>query len=243
MLKIRINLLLFFLTVTAPLLANNFGRRSNSLELGAAGAKYQGAFAGSYILSWKFGKKKKFEAGFGERITLYTGANQYYITAPAKLTSGSTGPGVFFKENITANIDSFLIAKPRVVAVNTLIYLGYNITERFSIIFNIDAVGFTLGKERVGNYINGNQGQMVSSKPSSFNALLISDNDLGSLNSELYGSYMLNKKLSVKAGLQFLFTEYTTETEVQQFPEPNDRFRRKSLLFTIGVHYNLDKFL
>ena len=80
---------------------------------------------------------------------------------------------------------------------------------------------------------------MENAKPTSFNILLISDNDRGSLNSELYGKYYWNEKWGVKLAAQFLFTEYTTDTEVQQFPEPNDRFRNKSLLIAAGISYKL----
>ena len=103
--------------------------------------------------------------------------------------------------------------------------------------FNIDAIGFSFGKSTTGNYINGAQGSVESSQPTAFNVLLISDNDRGSLNSAFFGRYLLNKKWGIKGGVQFLFTEYTTDTEVQQFPEPNDRFRNKSLMFMLGASY------
>ena len=214
--------------------------RNNSINIGAAIGSSQGAFTVSFIHDWRLGKKQKFVVGFGARSTSYFGANQYYTTAPAKLTSGSTGPGVLFKGNIEGNIDTFLIARPNVFAINTLINLGYHFNEKFSVGFNIDALGFSFGGEKKGNYINGFQGQNTTSKPTAFNALLIGDNDRGSLNSELYAKYRLHDKWSLKAGLQFLFTEYTTETNVQQFPQPNDRFRNKSLLFTVGASIDLN---
>ena len=212
---------------------------ANSIDLGLAFGSSQGTFTGAYIHNWLLGKKHKFEVGVGGRLTTYIGANQYYSTAPAKLTSGSTGPGVFFKENITTNVDTFLIAKPRVLAVNAMINLGYRVTEKFTLGFNIDVIGFSAGSEKTGNYINGAQGQITTSKPSAFDLLLVSDNDLGSLNSEFYGKYKVTERLSVKAGFQFLFTEYTTDLKVQKFPEPNDRFRNKSGLFTAGVSLSL----
>ncbi len=207
----------------------------NSFDLGLAFGSSEVTFTGAYLHNWKLGKKQKFEIGAGGRFTTYLGANQYYSTAPAKLTSGGTGPGVFFKENIEAYIDTFLIARPQVLAINAMVNFGYPITPKFYVGFNIDVIGFSLGSERKGNYINGSQGQNTEGKPTPFNLLLVSDNDLGTLNSEFYGKYKVNEKLSIKAGFQFLFTEYTTSTDVQQFPEPNDRFRNKSGLFTIGV--------
>jgi long-subunit fatty acid transport protein len=188
---------------------------------------------------WELWKSKKFAIGVGARFTSYFGANQYYITAPAEITSGSTGPFVIFKENIEENIDTFLIKSPQVNSLNLLINLRYKFNEKFMVGFNIDAIGFSFGGSKAGNYINGAQGAMESANPTSFNILLISDNDRGSLNSELYGKYYWNERWGIKLGAQFLFTEYTTDTEVQQFPEPNDRFRNKSLLFAAGVTYKL----
>ena len=201
--------------------------------------KYQGALSLHYSHLWKIGKSKKLAIGLGGRITSYLGANQYYITAPAKLTSGSTGPLVIFKENIDENIDTLLVKSPHVTMINVSIDIEYQFSSRFTAGFNIDAIGFSFGGKQPANYINGFTGKNTSAKPTGFNALLISDNDRGSLNSELFAKYKLNDKWSVKAGAQFLFTEYTTETEVQQYPEPNDRFRRKSLLLGLGVSYQI----
>jgi hypothetical protein len=233
-----INLVVISLFITINAIAQN--SITNSIDLGIGVAKNQGTLSAAYIHNWNLGKKKKIIIGLGGRITGYAGANQYYTTAPAKLTSGKSGPGVFFIENIEENIDTFLIAKPRVVALNAMINLGYHVTENLALGFNIDAIGFSFGNKPRGNYINGSQGQNVDSKTTAFNLLLVSDNDLGSLNSEFYGKYKLNDKISVKAAFQFLFTEYTTETPVQQFPEPNDRFRNKSSLFSAGVSFNLN---
>ncbi|MFZ6012893.1 MAG: hypothetical protein ACOYXT_21285 [Bacteroidota bacterium] len=185
------------------------------------------------------GKQHKIVIGAGARFTSYLGKNQYYVTAPARLTSGSTGPGVLFKENIEANMDSFLIQSAQVNSLNLLVTIGYNVSEKLMLRFNIDVVGFSFGKGITGNYINGSQGAMEQGSPTSFNLLLISDNDKGTLNSELFARYLLNDKWGLKAGLQFLFTEYTTDSEVQQIPEANDRFRNKSLMFSAGVSYKL----
>ncbi len=202
-------------------------------------AKYQGALSLHYSHLWKIGKPGKLAIGLGGRITSYLGANQYYSTAPAELTSGSTGPFVIFKENIDENIDTLLVKSPQVNMVNLSIDIQYQFTSKFALGFNIDAIGFSFGANQNANYINGITGKNTNAKPTSFNALLISDNDQGSLNSELFAQYKLNNKWSVKVGAQFLFTEYTTETEVQQYPEPNDRFRRKSLLLGLGVSYQI----
>ena len=136
-------------------------------------------------------------------------------------------------------MDSFLIKTSQVNCFNLALTLGYNLSKRVLLRFNIDAIGFSFGKSVNGNYINGNEGSMEPATPTAFNLLLISDNDKGSLNSEFFARYLLNDKWAIKGGIQFLFTEFTTDLEVQQFPEPNDRFRNKSLMFSAGVSYKL----
>jgi len=209
------------------------------IDLDGAIGDRDGTVALSFNLDKNFGKKHRIVAGVGARFTSYLGKNQYYITAPAELTSGSTGPEVIFKENIDANIDTFLIKTAQVNSLNLLVTLGYNVSTKLLLRFNIDVIGFSFGKSANGNYINGSLGAMESSTPSPFNLLLISDNDKGSLNSEFFARYLLNEKWGVKGGVQFHFTEYTTDTEVQQQPAPNDRFRNKSLMFMAGVSFKL----
>lgn len=175
--------------------------------------------------------------GVGLRFTGYLAANQYYTTAPATLTSGSTSPLIIFKNNINANIDTFLVKSPQVNALNLSINAGYRISNRLDAGFNIDAVGFSFGAHRTGNYINGPAGKMVRATPTPFNLLLVSDNDRGTLNSEFFLRYAIDRQWGLKLGATFLFTEYTTDLPVQQYPQPNDRFRNKSLLAMIGITY------
>jgi hypothetical protein len=230
LLMIRVVLLGFFLTIS-------IGSFSQTWEANFTGAigNSEGTISAMIGHDWELWKSKKFAIGVGGRVTSYFGTNQYYITAPAELTSGSTGPGVIFKENIDENIDTFLIKSPQLNSINVFINLRYKFNEKLVIGFNIDAIGLSLGAQKSGNYINGSQTVVENSSPTAFNVLLISDNDRGSLNSELYGKYYLNDTWGIKLGAQFLFTEYTTDTEVQQFPEPNDRFRNKSLLLAFGI--------
>jgi len=213
--------------------------RSMFADLNIGVGDSEGTVALSFNYDKGLGRKKKVVIGFGSRFTGYLGKNQYYETAPAKLTSGTTGLGVIFKENIATNIDTFLVKNAQVNSINLLVTLGYNVSQKLMLRVNIDAVGFSFGKNTSGNYINGTQGSRASASPTPFNLLLTSDNDKGSLNSEFFVRYLFNDKWAIKGGAQFHFTEYTTDTDVQQFPEPNDRFRNKSLLFTAGISYIL----
>ena len=189
---------------------------------GAIGSN-QGSVSLDYFHLWKLGKAQKIEIGFGGRFTSYFGSSQYYSSAPASLAADEK------------KSDSLLLQSPQVNALNLAINLGYRISPKFGVGFNIDAIGFSFGGQKEGAYINGNLGQTTSAKPTSFNILLVGNNDQGSLNSEFYIRYFFKEKLAVKLAYQYLFTEYTTETKVQQLPEPNDRFRNKAGLFSLGI--------
>lgn len=190
-----------------------------------------------YSHNWQLGKKKRFEIGLGARYTGLLGKNLNYITAPASITSGKTGPGVLFTENIEANIDTLTLAKPQTHSVNLAIDLGYRISPRFYAGFTIDLLGFSFGKKNNdGRYIrNASATTGVVARPTGFNALLISDNDRGSLYSALYLRCQLNERWFLQGGAAYIFSEYTTQTEVQQQPSPNDRFRYKGISPFIGI--------
>jgi hypothetical protein len=231
--------IVMFLLAAASVAQTKSNSKIQLLDLTGSIGSGQGSVAASYIHNWHLGKKQKFSIGAGARFTSYFGSNQYFISAPAKITSGSSGPGVLFEENIPANIDSLLVSSTNINALNLSINLGYRITPKLSAGFNIDAIGFSFGGNKAVRYVNGTTIVNTTAKPTGFNALLISDNDLGALNSELFATYSFNKKWSAKLGYQFLFTEYTTATKVQQFPQANDRFRNKVSALAVGVRYQL----
>jgi hypothetical protein len=231
-------LLVFFLFLTVDATAQSLQKSDQSVSFTAAvgGGSFSSAFGYQYL--WRLGKSRKFGLGLGVRLTNYFGSDRYYTTAPAKLTSGKTGPGVFFADDIPENIDSVLFKKTQVNALNLSIHLEYPVFKRFDLGFNIDAIGFSFGKRQDGLYFGNNGiGATTTAKPTGFNALLISDNDLGSLNSELYVKYAFRNAWGAKLGFQYLFTEYTTATAVQTTPDgqTNDRFRYKSGGISIGI--------
>lgn len=209
-------------------------------SLSLAFGKNQFTTTVNYQYLWNFGKKKQWQMGAGARLTNNFGNKNFYITAPAKLTSGKTGPGVFFADQIIPNIDSIYLLKSQTNALNITVNFGYKINDKFTVGFNIDAIGFSFGGNQTATYYgNGGAVAGTTTKPTSFNWLLISDNDLGTLNSEFFGQYNFNKKWAAKLGFQFLFTEYTTSTKVQTTPDgqQNNRFRNKSGELSLGATY------
>ncbi|MCU0341763.1 MAG: hypothetical protein MUE30_17960 [Spirosomaceae bacterium] len=204
----------------------------------SAGGGFSGA--ASYNTLYGVGKSKRFKIGWGVRLTSFVGNNLDYYTAPAKLTSGEYGPQVIFKENILSNIDTLQLTNTQTNALNLVIHLEYSF-KRLGLGFNIDALGLTLGGEQSGRFIAKSTGSRLhnttqTAKPTTLNALLISDNDWGSLNSELYARYWLTDKIGLRAGASFQFTEYTTS---RKLTFENDRFRNKILMPFVGVSIKL----
>lgn len=233
----KAGLFVFFICIYALDVYSQEKAAAAFTDISFAASKKQVSFSLLIARDWKLGAKRKFGIGFGGRITNYIGSNQYYSTAPAKLTSESTSPLIIFKQNVIDNIDSLLVKSPQVNSFNLLINLDYQFNRKLLIGFNIDAFGFAIGKSVNGSYINGSTRKNITAKPTVLNLLLVSDNDRGSLNSELYAKYTMTAKWSLKAAAQFLFTEYTTTTNIQRFPDLNDRFRNKSLMLGVGVSY------
>jgi len=219
--KVQITWFLCLIT-SVTTFAQDSGTAKYADFTGAIGSN-QGSISVDYFHLWKLGKSKKIELGFGGRLTSYFGSSQYYSSAPASLAADEK------------KSDSLLLQSPQVNALNLAINVGYRLSSKFGLGFNIDAIGFSFGGKQSGSYINGNQGEVTSAKPTSINILLIGNNDKGSLNSEFYVRYFIKEKLAIKLAYQYLFTEYTTETEIQQLPEANDRFRNKASLFSVGI--------
>lgn len=198
----------------------------------------------SYQVAWKFGDNQKLLMGVGLRANAFFATDKYFVTAPAKIAKGEAGPGALFKESIPANMDSVQFSSAQAFSINFLIHIGYAFSEKFKAGFNIDVIGVSFGATQSGTYINGNApggpaATPVSGAPTGFNLLLVGENDLGSLNSQFFVTYSVNKNWALKAGVQHVFMEFTTTTKVQQLPEPNDRFRIAATVACAGVVYTI----
>lgn len=208
-------------------------------DLALAGGSGVFAPAVSVNRQWGFGEFGHFKIGLGLRLTSYFGQNIDYVTAPAKLTSNTSSFKALFTENILANFDTLRMPRAQTNALNLAIHLQYTFGSRFDVGFNIDAIGVTFGSQKSGEFIARSQGRPLSIEPAKvtpFNLLLVSDSDLGSLNSELYIRYWIRPKVGIRAGLSFQFSEYTTD---RNLTFDNDRFRAKTLLPLLAVSIKL----
>ena len=218
--------------------APNFYKSGIFADFNAATDGSSALFALSSKQLFGIGKNRRFKIGYGLRLNHNFGSNARFTTAPAILTSGGTSPLIFFNGNdIVANIDTLKGTSFSVTSINIPLYLEYAITNKIDVGFNIDLTGLSFGTAKsVYNTIHStsaNRGN-ISAKATPFNLLLVSDNDLGSLNSEFVVRYHLNNKLIMTGGASFAFAEVTTSSKLYL---DNDRFRKKQLLGMIGVSY------
>lgn len=213
------------------------------LDLAGTVGTSQGTAAASYVYTWKLGKRKRLEAGLGARFTSMFGKKIDFITAPAKFSRTNSTPFlIVFSGQETQNWDTLTVQRPFVNTLNLSANFGYNFSTKWSAIFNIDLIGFSVGRKSSAILTsNGTTRTEPNAKPAGFNALLTGDLDYGNLNSELSIKYKVNDKWSIRGVYQFLFTEYKTETIYQTAPDGTQvkRFRNKANNFGAGISYNL----
>lgn len=191
-------------------------------QLSFAPAEFSGALG--LGRQHQLGKKDRLLLGYGLRYNGYQGSSIDFITAPAALT-------------LDEKLDTFTMATASTHAFNVYLALGYQITSKLSFVFDIDLIGATFGSERAGLFtstdqlgFNGN----YQASPTALNVLLVGDNDRGTLGSNFTLQYKIQEHWGIKAGMAYLFTEYTT---TQALAFANDRFRRKSAQAMLGITY------
>jgi hypothetical protein len=238
------NILLLFpffclvLNAQESVVQTNKYKFNNNFDFALSTNGNQSSGALSWVHFHAVTKNKRFKIGYGVRFTSQVGFNLTYVTAPAKLTSKQTGPQVLFSKTYEENVDTFFVSSTQHNSLNLSINLQYTIKDKLDIGFNIDAVGFSFGKNVAGKYSSYQDKinvQEQKANPTTLNLLLVSDNDIGSLNSELYARYWFNSKWGIKAGATFLFTEYTT---INKLRLENNRWRNKSLMAMVGITFS-----
>ena len=241
------NLVLLELAVCMFVLESKAQHGSNTplrryFDFTAALGKSQGTVSATYGHSWKLGKKQKWEIGLSARSSTYVGSKTDFITAPARLARTSTTPFlIFFAGQKTENHDTLTVQRPLTISLNLAVNAGYNINPRWYLGFDIDVIGFTFGRKSSAILTsNGTTRTESKAKPANFNLLLTGDHDLGSLNSEFFLQFKLNKAWSLKGVYQFIFIEYMTQNIKQTAPDGTivDRFRNKANTLGFGFAYN-----
>lgn len=186
----------------------------------------QTSLSASYGKNWNMGKSQKFFIGTGIRFSGVSSKGKTFTSAPASLASNP------------ANLDSLFSSNTNFYALNAMLNLGYTLSPKISLGFNIDFIGVSFGPSRFMQFSGNGTQTTTTAKPTSMNILLIGNNDRGTLNSEFYLRYKLNNQWGFKVAMQHFFTELTTTSKVQTLPIQNDRFRNITNLFSFGVAYH-----
>jgi hypothetical protein len=232
---------LLFMLQKASAQQLGYFKKDNYFDFSTSFGQRQYATAASWSHLHGIGKSKKIKVGYGIRMTKYLGFDQNFITAPARLTSKKEDISVLFSKTYDENLDTLSIKRSQAIFLNASINLAYQLFPRVLIQFNIDAAGVTFGKERSGDYTSSiYSGEKTDKKaaPTRYNLLLTSDNDIGSLNSEIFGTYWIKPDLGIKVGASYMFVEYKTEDKLAF---NNDRFRNKAWMGMIGISYSPKK--
>ncbi len=238
--------LLFLTIISFNVSAQGFDKSYSTLDLALAGNSNAFSPAVSYTQMFGLGKSKRFKIGYGIRLTSFFMNNVSARTAPAKFTSSTSSFSALFADDINSNIDTLQLSTAQNNALNVSINLQYALSKKLEIGFNIDATGYSFGASQTGTLISKKNKHKFTdgtntsvANPNGLNLLLVSDSDLGSLNSEIYARYWVTEKIGIRAGVSFLFTEYTSDKKVQLTDGLNNRWRYKSLLPLIAVSYKL----
>lgn len=236
--------LFLFLLISFTISAQEFKDTYKTFDLSLTGNSSVFAPAFSFTQMYGIGKAKRFRLGYGLRLTPFFKHNLEARTAPAKFTSGAASFGALFADDIVSNIDTLYLPKAQVNSLNVSINLQYALSKKLEVGFNIDAMGYSFGGDQTGELISKKNkrkfadGSTTSSAtPAGFNLLLVSDSDIGNLNSEVYARYWATEKIGIRAGFSFLFTEYASDKKVTLPDGQNNRWRYKSLTPMIAVSY------
>lgn len=240
------NLIIVFLLtlISFTISAQEFKDSYKTFDFALTGNSSVFAPALSYTQMFGIGKAKRFRIGYGVRLTSFFKHNLEARTAPAKFTSGSTSFGALFADDIVSNIDTLFLPNAQVNSLNLSINLQYALSKKLEVGFNIDATGYSFGASQTGELISKKNKRKFadgtttsSATPGGLNLLLVSDSDIGNLNSEVYARYWATEKIGIRAGFSFLFTEYTSDKKVTLPDGQNNRWRYKSLTPMIAISY------
>lgn len=199
---------------------------NNSIEAGIGFTS--GGFIGGigYWQDWGVLKNKALRLGYGVRFTSFSGSDGNHASAPPEFWNDETMR------------DSVFVSSPQMSNIALYVGASYVIADRFELGFNIDALGYTFGgdKDAVHTSISDGVETETVVNPGSVTALLLGPNDIGMVRSDFFVGYKFNENWKATVGFGPLFTEYRTETELQ---EGNTRYRGTYGMILLGVVYSL----
>lgn len=230
-------------------------RISSGLDVGVGFRRNVVSPSLSYYQLLNITRSKAFSIGWTATFRTVYASDLDYITAPADLSRGKTGFAALGAPYKLSQIDTLRMAS----ASNTSFNFGVRAQFRVGILeigASADVLGLTLGRTRTGRYLSENgfffrdqtrSGADTlrtifrdtyadqSAKPTKANVQLLGDNSYGTLAAEVFARVHVSQRLAVKAGYQWLATEYKVGT-VNRL-DNNDRFRNRSGLTYVALTF------
>lgn len=241
--------LLTFVTIQSYAQSPVSTRLSSGYELGMAYSIDNYNPSVGYYQLINFGDRKLIALGWTARLGAFYGDNINYYTAPARLTRGETGFGALSAPLVNNNIDTLRFDLATMTSASLGIRLQVNL-GRVEFGASADLFGLTLGRRRTARYQSStgrfSTGDSTSApfqgtnafqraRPSYLNVRLLGDNDRGTLSTEVYARYHLGQRLAIKAGYQWLTSEYTVQN--RDITTDNNRFRNRAGMVYLGLTF------
>lgn len=195
------------------------------------------------------GQRKLVALGWTARLGAFYGDNINYYTAPARLTRNETGFGALSAPLINNNIDTLRFDLATMTSLSLGIRLQFNL-GKVELGGSADLFGLTLGRRRTARY-QSSTGRFATSdsisapfqgadafqraRPSYLNLRLLGDNDRGTLSTEVYARFHVGQRLAIKAGYQWLTSEYTVQN--RDIIADNNRFRNRAGMAYLGLTF------
>ncbi|AUD02534.1 hypothetical protein [Spirosoma pollinicola] len=233
-------------------------RLSSGYDLGMAYSESHYNPSLTYYQLINIGEHKTFSLGWTGRLAAFYGDNLNYYTAPARLTRGKSGFGALSGPLLVDNIDTVRYDYVSMTSFNLGIRAQVNL-GLLELGASADLLGLSFGKSRTGRYQSSTgqfniqsstgtdsttafyQGSNTFQKshPSLMNLRLLSDNDRGTLATEVYARLKIGQRIGVKVSYQWLTTETTVSK--RDVISDNNRFRNRAnmayIALTIPVFY------
>lgn len=250
---LRSLLLVLFPLATALAQSPVSTRLSSGADIGAGFRPNQVSPSLSYYQLLNITRSRAFSLGWTATFRTFYADNVDYITAPAYLShGGKSGLYALGTPLVPERLDTLRMASASGTSLNLGIRAQFRI-KFLEIGASADILGLTLGRSRVGQYLSSSgyfvagktaagadstalfRGNNVnqSARPTIANFQLLGDNAIGTLATEVYARVMISQRFGIKAGYQWLTTEYTTTTT--NIADGNNRFRGRSGLTYLAV--------
>ncbi|AQG78465.1 hypothetical protein [Spirosoma montaniterrae] len=228
-------------------------RLSSGIDLGMGYTKdnYNPSFAYYQLLN--LGEKKRFSVGWTFRFAPYYGDNLNFYTAPARLTREKSGFSALAAPLVERNIDTvrfdFITATSANLGIRVQVNLGI-----VDIGASADLLGITYGRWRTATYrsstglfqpdssgsvpqpFRGANNQQRG-YPTRFNVRMLGDNDIGTLNTEVYARLKITQNIKLKLGYQWLTVGVTMQN--RDVVSDNNRFRHRAGLAYAALTFPL----